>query len=154
MACGHGPVNPRPSSLSSSADGEMPTTLAMQSDPDTVISDKGGKSFWDPFSQQLKNPAAGGGRWAGMLEFLAQAPAPGRASQGPSGWACTAMRGMVCYSGTRTLSQGSIIPLCFSSSQPFLLGEQGHLCFLKEQQPHWKQEFVVWACACDYVPGG
>lgn len=154
VACAHGPVNPGPSPLPSSADGETPTTLAMQSDADTVISDKGGKSLWDLFSRQLKNPAAGGGRWAGMPEVLAQAPAPGRASWGPSGWVCTAVRGIVCYSGTWTLSQGSIIPLGFSSSQPLLLGEQGHLCFLKERQPHWKQEFVVWACTCNYVSGG
>jgi len=33
------------------------------------------------------------------------------------------------------------------------LGEQGHLGFLKELQPHWKQRFVVWACTCSYVPG-
>lgn len=86
-------------------------------------------------------------------------PRPGSCPrQGQAGgctrWLCTAMRGTVCYSGTQTLSQGGIIPLCFSSSQPCLLGEQSHLCFLKERQPHWKQEFVVWACACNYVPGG
>lgn len=123
----------------------------MQSD--IVTSDKGGKSLWDPFLQQLKNPAAGWGRWAGMPEVLVQASAPGRASQGPSRWVCTAMRGMICYSGSWTLSQGSIILLFFSSSQP-LLGKQSHLRFMKEQQPHWKREFVVRACACKYVPGG
>lgn len=126
----------------------------MQSDSDIVTSDKGGKSLWDPFLQQLKNPAAGWGRWAGMPEVLVQASAPGRARQDPSRWDRTAMRGMICSSGTWTLSQGSIIPLCFPSSQPFLLGEQSHLRFVKEQQPHWKRELVVWACIYNYVPGG
>lgn len=82
VACGHGPVNQGASSLSSSADGEVPTAPAVQSDTDTVVSDKGSKSFWDPVSWQFKNPAAGGGRGAGMLEVLAQAPAPGRACLG------------------------------------------------------------------------
>lgn len=115
----HGqPVNPGPSSLPSSADGEVSTALAMPSDPGTVISDKEGNSLWDPFSWQLKDLAAGEqGCWRSSPRFLPQAGVCTR-------WLCTAMRGTVCYSGTQTLSQGGVIPLCFSSSQPCLLGEQ------------------------------
>lgn len=53
-ACGYGPVNPGPSSLSSSAGGEMSTTLVVQSDPYIEISDKGGKSLWDPSCSNWK----------------------------------------------------------------------------------------------------
>lgn len=85
----------------------MSTTLAMQSDPYIVISDKGGKSLWDLSHGNWKillQEEAGG-----MLEILGQAPAQARASRGSSGWVCTTVRGVVSYSRTQTLSQDSTI---------------------------------------------
>lgn len=97
VSCGQGPVNPGLSTLSSPADGEMhwPCKATL-----TLIA--GAKASGIP---SHSNRTA----LTGLPEVLARAAAP-------PDWVCATM---LCTSGTLASSQGSIIPFCFPSSQPF-----------------------------------